>query len=349
MYLFKKVLLGLALLVLIYGGSTGTQSSSLFIQGMSFIGLLIVLVILYIFSKMILRGLGCLPAALIMSGVGLFMMYALGMFNNGITGVGDAFLSFIGRNKSQENPLSTLMVPAQEEPTVVISDEAKEKEIEVVETGKQPSGELFDDFETAAAQELKENVEQQEPSKNLLKSVVSAIVKPQQQEEPKAFNPNDFPVIYTSARVINGDTLEIRGRYFKLFGIAAPEISQTCADGQGRAYNCGRQSAAWLKGWIEDGELECHIIQQDTRGNMVGTCAYGPYDLGAALVNAGWAVAYTKYTDAYVPYEYQAQQNRRGLWQGRFYKPWDWRKIKQREQNVKVIRKKNKKAGLFGL
>ena len=82
---------------------------------------------------------------------------------------------------------------------------------------------------------------------------------------------------------------------------------------------------------------------------MVGTCSYGPYDIGAAIVNAGWAVAYTKYTDAYVPYEYQAQQNKRGLWQGQFYKPWDWRKIKQRKATVKIIRPKKKKKGIFGV
>ena len=49
-------------------------------------------------------------------------------------------------------------------------------------------------------------------------------------------------------------------------------------------------------------------MQQDAKGNMVGTCSLGAYDLGAALVNAGWAVAYTKYTDIYVPYQVQAQE-----------------------------------------
>ena len=78
MYFLKKVLLGLGLLVLIYGGSTGTQSSSLFVQGMSFIGLLIVFIILFVFARMLIRGLGCLPSLLIMLCVGLFMMYTLG-------------------------------------------------------------------------------------------------------------------------------------------------------------------------------------------------------------------------------------------------------------------------------
>lgn len=347
MYLLKKIILGLGLLVLIYGGSAGTQSSSLFVQGMSFIGLLVILIILYVFSKMILRGLGCFPSFLIMSGIGLFMMYALGMFNNGIMGVFDSVSRFIGRDASQKETEA----PKQSEPvTTNIDSSVKEEAVEValMTENQISSPELFNDIENNAEKMLEETTPKEEPKKGLLDNVISAISGKQEAEEPRPFNPHDFPVFYASARVINGDTLEIFGKYFKLFGIAAPEISQTCANAQGRSYNCGRQAASWLKDWIEDGELECHVIQQDTKGNMIGTCSYGPYDLGAALVNAGWAVAYTKYTDAYLPYEEQAKQDRRGLWQGQFYKPWDWKKIQQRQNKVKVIQPKKKGFDIFG-
>ena len=150
-------------------------------------------------------------------------------------------------------------------------------------------------------------------------------------------NPAALPTFNSAARVINGDTLQIQGRYFKLYGIDAPEANQTCADKSGRSYNCGRQAALWLKGWIGDNILECRIMQQDSKGNMVGTCSLGEYDLGAALVNAGWAFAYTKYTDIYVPYEQQAQANGNGLWQGKFYKPWDWRALQAQKPKIKVI------------
>ena len=88
-------------------------------------------------------------------------------------------------------------------------------------------------------------------------------------------------------------------------------------------------------------------MQQDAKGNMVGTCSLGAYDLGAALVNAGWAVAYTKYTDIYVPYQVQAQENGRGLWQGDFYMPWDWRKLQARKPNIKIIKTKPKRKRTF--
>ena len=67
----------------------------------------------------------------------------------------------------------------------------------------------------------------------------------------------------------------------------------------------------------------------------------GPYDIGAALVNAGWAVADTRQTQVYIPYQNQALANKRGLWQGEFYMPWDWEKIQARKANIKVIKNKN--------
>ncbi len=348
MFWIKKIALLSGILILIYGGSAGTQSSSLFVQGVSFIGLLIILVILYIFAKMLLRGFGCTPSLLIMLCIALFMMYALGMFNNGLGGVVDAIYRFVGRDTVNQAPLSlpTPQEQIEETPEAVVEEEAVEITTLGAESASSP--ELFDDFKQKAEKTLENEMPKNEPKKSLIEQVVSAIIPEKQQVQERPFNPNDFPAFYASVRVLTGDMLEINGRYFKLFGIAAPEISQTCADSRGAAYNCGRQAASWLKNWIEDNELECHVLQQDTRGNMVGTCSFGPYDLGAALVNAGWAVAYTKYTQAYLPYERQAQQEKRGLWQGQFYKPWDWKKIKERQNNVKVIRKKTAKPGLFG-
>ena len=139
----------------------------------------------------------------------------------------------------------------------------------------------------------------------------------------------------------------MNGHYIRLFGIDAPESDQTCANRSGRSYHCGRQAATWLRDWITDNELECRIMQQDARGNMVGVCSLGQYDLGAALVNAGWAVAYTKYTDIYMPYQDNAMKQRVGLWQGRFYMPWDWRAIKAKKPNIKVVKPKVKRNSMW--
>jgi endonuclease YncB( thermonuclease family) len=90
-------------------------------------------------------------------------------------------------------------------------------------------------------------------------------------------------------------------------------------------------------------------MQQDAQGNMLGVCSLGHYDIGAAIVNAGWAVAHVKYTHIYVPYENQARQNNRGLWQGQFYMPWDWRAMQAQRPKIKVIRPKEQRRGILGI
>ena len=43
------------------------------------------------------------------------------------------------------------------------------------------------------------------------------------------------------------------------------------------------------------------------------------------MVASGWAVAYRRYSVAYVADEDAARQARSNIWAGSFDKPWDWR------------------------
>ena len=99
MLFLKKFLLGLGALVLILVGGSGTQSSSLILQGGGFVGLIIGLVALYIFTKMAWRAMGCLPSFLVVIGIIVFILYAIGAFNNGIGGVGQSLQTFLGRQQ----------------------------------------------------------------------------------------------------------------------------------------------------------------------------------------------------------------------------------------------------------
>ncbi len=158
----------------------------------------------------------------------------------------------------------------------------------------------------------------------------------------------DLPLIRSSVRVINGDVLQIQGYIFRLYGIDAPEKNQSCADKNGRSYRCGLKSASWLRDWILDYELECRIMQQDERGNMIGICSLGQYDIGAAMVTSGWAVAATG-IDIYRPYELEARKNKNGLWSGSFYRPEDWRHLSSQKPEIKILKPKNaKKKSLWG-
>ena len=156
-----------------------------------------------------------------------------------------------------------------------------------------------------------------------------------------------LPKIEGQATIVTAGKLIINGKYFVLYGLDAPDAGQTCADAKGRAYNCGQAAARWLRSWVNDFTVECRVMKTTPNGSMLGTCALGEYDIGAAVVNAGWAVAYTADTNVYKPYEAQAQKNARGLWQGKFYMPWDWRKLQSRRPKIQIIEPEGE--GLFGL
>lgn len=340
MAFLKKTLTALGAFFLILWGGAGTQSSNMLLQGGGFISLIVGLIVLYIFIKMAWRAMGCLPSILIMFGILVFILYAIGAFNNGVNGIIPTLKTFIGQ------PSPTKAVP--EPGTISLIDE-EDIDISPVEIEEECNEICQKEMARARAEfeyqkKMQEQSEEEQSVGTFQKFMGSFGGKKKAQP---ALNPTDYPAVTGSVRVINGDTLMMQGHYIRLFGIDAPESDQTCANRTGRSYHCGRQAATWLRDWINNNEITCHIMQQDAKGNMVGVCSYGQYDIGAALVNAGWAVAYTKYTDIYMPYQENAMSQRVGLWQGRFYMPWDWRAIKARKPNIKVVKPKVKRNSMW--
>lgn len=155
-----------------------------------------------------------------------------------------------------------------------------------------------------------------------------------------------YPKITGSIEVIHANVFYINGRYVRLFGVDAPDNDQICSDAKGMSYNCGREAASWVVGWIDNNPIDCYLLQVNPNGVNVATCVWGEYDIGAGLVGAGWAIANTNETNIYAPYEAKAQANSYGLWAGTFYSPQDWRDIKS-EQNNFVIKSKPKASGWF--
>lgn len=327
----KKILTALGAFFLILWGGAGTQSNNMLLQGGGFIGLLIGLVVLYIFVKMAWRAMGCLPSFLIIAGIVSFIIFAIGGFNNGISGIIPSLKAFLGQPQTSEQT---------QQPSSGSFSLIDEDDIEY-----ENNGEEIVENEEAVVETPRRQQKPQQQSVNTFQKIMGSFGG-QKQAKP-ALNPTEYPAIYGSVRVINGDTLMMNGRYIRLYGIDAPESDQTCANKTGRSYHCGRLAATWLRDWITDNELECRIMQRDARGNMVGTCSLGQYDLGAALVNAGWALAYTKYTDIYVPYQEQAMIKRVGLWQGKFYTPSDWRHLKSQKPKIKVTKPKSKRNSMW--
>ncbi|WP_439486960.1 thermonuclease family protein [Blastomonas fulva] len=92
----------------------------------------------------------------------------------------------------------------------------------------------------------------------------------------------------------------------------APELAQRC--GQRRQQACGKAAAAWLKALVENKRLSCVATDRDRYGRLVAVCRLNGRDVGAALVEAGWATAYRKYSLDYISAESRARAARRGVW-----------------------------------
>jgi endonuclease YncB( thermonuclease family) len=127
---------------------------------------------------------------------------------------------------------------------------------------------------------------------------------------------------------IDGDTLRAaNGAEYRLFGIDAPELAQSCSEANGKSWLCGRAANAKLTTLIKGGEVNCQSRATDRFGRTVAVCsAAGVPDLGEAMVREGYAIdlggaAGNPYRDA----EAEAQTAKRGFWRGTFERPSDWR------------------------
>ncbi|KAK9865555.1 hypothetical protein WJX84_000465 [Apatococcus fuscideae] len=136
------------------------------------------------------------------------------------------------------------------------------------------------------------------------------------------------------ARVVDGDTLEIAGTKIRLYGIDAPETSQSCRDAQGKDYACGQQSTASIKRFIGGNDVECQVKNKDMYGRSVAACrvagrAGKEGDVNDWMVANGHALAYRQYSKEYVGDEERAKVRKAGIWAGDFQLPWEYRKEKK--------------------
>ena len=125
------------------------------------------------------------------------------------------------------------------------------------------------------------------------------------------------------ARVLDGDTIEIGAVRVRLWGVDAPEGKQECR-AQGRWWPCGRRATQALAGRIDGRPVACE--ERDRDGRIVAVCRHRGNDVNAWLVREGWALAFRRYSMAYVGEESEAKAARRGLWRGEFVQPWNWRR-----------------------
>ena len=133
---------------------------------------------------------------------------------------------------------------------------------------------------------------------------------------------DDVEAVY----VQDGDTPQIA---IRMFGIDTPESGQLCEGRTGSCYRCGQRATQVLSGLL-DGEGRYEFTGQSTYGRPVATIFIDGEDINLEMVRQGYAVVLegflpTDMRNIYLDAQTEARDAERGIWQGRFITPSNWR------------------------
>ena len=139
-----------------------------------------------------------------------------------------------------------------------------------------------------------------------------------------------------NAQIIDGDTIKINSKKIRLHGIDAPEFKQMCTKPYltiifftfTKDYPCGKISTQKLQKKINNKVITCKILDVDRYKRFIGECYKRNLNLNSWLVSNGYAVAYRKYSKKYISNEINAKNEKKGIWQGKFEMPWEFRRKK---------------------
>lgn len=126
--------------------------------------------------------------------------------------------------------------------------------------------------------------------------------------------------------VIDGRTIAIGGQRLRLAGLDAPDNAQICQGPDRIAYDCGVEARRALAIVIAGRDVKCSGDQRDRYRRPLVTCHVGEIDIGRELVRLGWAVVPP--SSDYAAEEDDARTQGRGMWQGPFQRPDDWRRAR---------------------
>ena len=137
--------------------------------------------------------------------------------------------------------------------------------------------------------------------------------------------------------ITDGDTIKIFDKRIRFHGIDAPEKKQLCKKPFlnimiftfHEDYSCGQKSTEALIKKINNQKITCKISDVDYFKRLIGECYKRKTNLNSWMVSNGYAVAFRKYSKKYVSEEILAKQEKKGMWQGKFEMPWDYRKFKK--------------------
>jgi hypothetical protein len=86
-----------------------------------------------------------------------------------------------------------------------------------------------------------------------------------------------------------------------------------------------KEGVAALISLVDGKDVRCDSITEDGFGRTVATCYVDGKDIGAHMVEQGWAWAFVKYSDVYVAEEEVARDAGLGIWQADTMPAWEYR------------------------
>ncbi|NOV20315.1 thermonuclease family protein [Ensifer adhaerens] len=128
-----------------------------------------------------------------------------------------------------------------------------------------------------------------------------------------------------AVHVVDGDTLDVNGVRYRLHGVDAPEAGQRCAGANGDEWPCGQEAIRQMEELVLGKTVSCDGRGTDNYGRTISVCVAGQIEINAAMIDAGLAWAFRKYSSDYVAREDAARARATGIWQAATTTPWDYR------------------------
>jgi endonuclease YncB( thermonuclease family) len=118
----------------------------------------------------------------------------------------------------------------------------------------------------------------------------------------------------TSYAIVKEDgTLRLRGRTIRLYGIYIPATDRTCQTFT-RPVNCGTRAVLALEFKIGANFVSCEPQWRNDDRSITAVCHVEGEDLGAYLIERGWALALPDAPFEYVALEKIARSRGIGVW-----------------------------------
>ncbi|MEQ8784213.1 MAG: thermonuclease family protein [Roseibium album] len=146
--------------------------------------------------------------------------------------------------------------------------------------------------------------------------------------------------------VLDGDTLNVNGQSVRLNGIDAPETGQLCKKKDGGNWACGKVATKHLQKLVRGNRVSCEHREFDQYGRSIGVCYANGVELNAAMIEAGLAWSFRRYSSDYNRLESQVKKTGRGIWQAKTMPAWEFRAQKWKAASQKASGRCNIKGNI---